>query len=57
MGGCNAYIIFRHVHQTSTDQFNREPQRICQPEQSMLTKDAFFVEVASNKPVGKLSLG
>jgi hypothetical protein len=25
MGGRNAYIIFGHVHQTSTDRFNREP--------------------------------
>ena len=25
MGGRHAYIIFRHVYQTSTDRFNREP--------------------------------
>ena len=24
LGGRHAYIIFRHVHQTSTDRFNRE---------------------------------
>jgi hypothetical protein len=40
LGGRHAYIIFRHVHQTSTDPFNREPQRICKPEKFTLTKNA-----------------
>ena len=25
IGGRQAFIVFRHAHQTSTDRFNREP--------------------------------
>src|SRR5579862_61658 len=52
MGGRNAYAIFRHVHQTSTDRFNREPQRLCQPEEFMLTKDAFGRHGSLRRPDG-----